>query len=63
MQLIIGTVMFAMSFHAEKFLQNVGYQTYSRARNPDPPLQPADNIYFLSAAFTGLVSIAATQGS
>ena len=63
MQLIIGTIMFVMSFYAENLLRNVRGSLASISRNSDRHIQPTDDIYLLSAAFTGLVFFSATQGS
>ncbi|KAI0090041.1 MFS general substrate transporter [Irpex rosettiformis] len=45
MQLLIGTLMMALSFNAEEYMEN-----------------PSEHIYTMSAAFTTLVVLSATQG-
>jgi len=46
MQLIIGTIMFAMSFHAEKLIQNVRSPVHShRERGSDRPYHSRRMIY------------------
>ena len=62
MQLVIGTLMFAISLNAEEFMNNVRSSTRLGIRVLTSP-QPSEHIYALSAAFTTLVTLSATQGT
>lgn len=64
MQITIGTLMLVISFNAEEYMNNVSCP--SRRTNIWPltshTYQPSEHIYSLSAAFTTLVILSATQG-
>ena len=69
MQTILGLIMLWMSFSAQTFLDNVRLFGLLCARDSATYcffrmlLQAVDHIYVLTAVFTSLVIIAATQGN
>ena len=69
MQTILGLIMLWMSFSAQRFLDNVRLFGLICARDSAAYclfwmlLQAVDHIYVLTAVFTSLVIIAATQGN